>query len=27
VTMDSHGDSLHEVIQKESLDRLRAALV
>jgi len=26
VTMDSHGDSLHEVVQKDSLDRLKAAL-
>ncbi|MDX1933104.1 MAG: FumA C-terminus/TtdB family hydratase beta subunit [Capsulimonadales bacterium] len=26
VTMDSHGDSLHEVVQNESLDRLKAAL-
>lgn len=26
VTMDSHGDSLHEVVQSESLDRLKAAL-
>jgi tartrate/fumarate subfamily iron-sulfur-dependent hydro-lyase beta chain len=27
VTMDSHGDSLHEVVQAESLARLKAALV
>jgi tartrate/fumarate subfamily iron-sulfur-dependent hydro-lyase beta chain len=27
VTMDSHGDSLHEVIQTESLGKLRAALI
>ena len=27
VTMDSHGGSLHEVVQAESLDRLKAALV
>ncbi len=26
VTMDAHGDSLHEVIQTESLERLKAAL-
>jgi fumarate hydratase class I len=26
VTMDAHGDSLHEVVQAESLDRLKAAL-
>lgn len=26
VTMDSHGASLHEVVQSESLDRLKAAL-
>ncbi|MBC8102979.1 MAG: fumarate hydratase C-terminal domain-containing protein [Cytophagales bacterium] len=26
VTMDAHGDSLHEVVQKDSLDRLKAAL-
>lgn len=26
VTMDSHGDSLHEVVQQESLDRLKALL-
>jgi tartrate/fumarate subfamily iron-sulfur-dependent hydro-lyase beta chain len=26
VTMDSHGDSLHEVVQSSSLDKLKAAL-
>ena len=26
VTMDAHGNSLHEVVQQESLDRLKAAL-
>lgn len=26
VTMDAHGNSLHEVVQQESLERLRAAL-
>lgn len=26
VTMDSHGNSLHEVVQKDSLEKLRAAL-
>ena len=26
VTMDSHGDSLHEVVQSESLDKLKGAL-
>jgi fumarate hydratase class I len=26
VTMDSHGESLHEVVQTDSLDRLKAAL-
>lgn len=26
VTMDSHGDSLHEVVQAQSLERLKAAL-
>ena len=26
VTMDSHGESLHEVIQSDSLDKLKAAL-
>ncbi len=26
VTMDSHGDSLHEVVQKNSLEKLKAAL-
>lgn len=26
VTMDAHGDSLHEVVQSDSLDRLKAAL-
>jgi tartrate/fumarate subfamily iron-sulfur-dependent hydro-lyase beta chain len=27
VTMDAHGDSLHEVVQTDSLDKLKAALV
>jgi fumarate hydratase class I len=26
VTMDAHGNSLHEVVQKDSLERLKAAL-
>jgi tartrate/fumarate subfamily iron-sulfur-dependent hydro-lyase beta chain len=26
VTMDAHGDSLHEVVQTDSLDKLKAAL-
>jgi fumarate hydratase class I len=26
VTMDSHGDSLHETIQNDSLEKLKAAL-
>ncbi len=26
VTMDAHGESLHEVVQSESLDRLKSAL-
>jgi fumarate hydratase class I len=26
VTMDSHGNSLHEVVQKDSLEKLKAAL-
>lgn len=27
VTMDAHGNSLHEVVQSDSLDRLKAALL
>ena len=26
VTMDAHGESLHEVVQTDSLDKLKAAL-